>query len=114
MCASLSPCCRLPNDELARIQGQQPGSARLALCLHGAAMLPRLSNGLFCSNLSRPHLQVPAVCYFTVHMCLALSTFNMKPSLQLVALAIALCLGASLVAANDLQTWATVLDCYGK
>ncbi|WIA38367.1 hypothetical protein OEZ86_001697 [Tetradesmus obliquus] len=38
----------------------------------------------------------------------------MKPSLRLAALAAALCLGCSLVAANDLQIWATVEDCYGK
>jgi hypothetical protein len=39
----------------------------------------------------------------------------MKDSVRMAALAIALlCLGCSLVAANDLQIWATVLDCSDK
>jgi hypothetical protein len=38
----------------------------------------------------------------------------MKSFMRLAALAVVLCLGSTLVAANDLQIWATVLDCYGK
>ncbi|KAF6259087.1 hypothetical protein COO60DRAFT_1638682 [Scenedesmus sp. NREL 46B-D3] len=38
----------------------------------------------------------------------------MKPFPRLAALALALCLGCTLVAANDLQVEASVLDCYGK
>jgi hypothetical protein len=39
---------------------------------------------------------------------------KMKLSVGMAALAVALCLGASLVAANDLTVYATVKDCNGK
>lgn len=58
---------------------------------------------------------------FPVLLCCCLVTTGgqrlsaaMKPSPRLAALALALCLGCTLVAANDLQVEASVLDCYGK
>jgi hypothetical protein len=52
----------------------------------------------------------PALLSTTVCAC---SQANMKSSLRMAVLAIALCLGTSLVAANDLTLNATVYDCNG-